>query len=118
MNVVLSSELVIGNFLIEAVSHEYQEVHFSKILEFEDTLNKKLQEEKRNCYADVLFKDVAETIGIFGRYFNEKNGVIHIKVDGHERESLLNRLIIFFRRGLPSWLTDMLSVVWETVFAV
>jgi len=115
MNVVLSSELVIGNLLIEAVTQECKEVEFSQIMKFEEVLNKTLQESDRNCYADVFYEDVVETIGIFGKYFIESDTAIHIEVKEEERDSFLDKLKAFFRKGLSEWLTNVFRIVWTAI---
>ena len=120
MSVALSSELVVGNLLIEAVREGRKEVSFFEILKYEDELNKRLIEGNKNCYSDVLVEDVADTVGVSCRYFHERNGSIRIEVEDlaeEEKDSLITRLITFFRNGISEWLTTIIKAAWEAVFA-
>lgn len=115
MGRVISSELIVGNILIEAVQNDINQLLFSQVFHFERELNLKFQQ--YNCISDVLSDDVYQTISTFSNYFFIDEDNIIINISQNDKEGVLQRLINFFRIGIPTWIKDTFSDVATIVFA-
>lgn len=101
MSVSISSDIVIGNFLIEMVKRDIYQFEIQKLYDFDNQLSARLK--KHNYYTKFIPLSVFEFIHdypFFVKSFENNMFVIASKVECDDRfKCLLER---YFRLGVPS----------------
>lgn len=107
----ISSDIVLGNFFIEAFEKEIDAVDLNLIIKFEELLNNKLDEDGLNCYAYILVDEIYNLVNTYSSFLEINQGVITLNIARTERETIIDKLIYFFREGLPSFVKNIFSTI-------
>lgn len=97
---IISSESVIGNFIIEAVAKEDFQIKISKLFEFETALSQMLT--KLDYYTNLntlKIVEFAESYPFFVKSIDE--GYLNIVNETKDNKVLTNKLERYFRLGMP-----------------
>ncbi len=113
----ISAEYIIGNVLIEALERKKSFVDFDVIIKVDDFLYKELLE-KYDTFSKVDFEDIYSTVDNYPYFFKAKGNRLELAVsqDEGELEGLKERLLRYFRIGLPKCVVEAIHKSSEMVF--
>lgn len=114
---IISSDAVIGNFILESVERDNFDVSIEKMFNYDEKLSKELKTHNyftRFNYDEIL--DFSENYPFFVKSV-ESN---HIKIfdEMNNKTTLINQLIRYFRIGMPKLVVDEIVSVSNSIFAL
>lgn len=105
---MISSETVIGNFIIEAVEKEDFKIEISKLFEFDTKLSQILT--KLDYYTNLntlKIVEFAENYPFFVKSVDD--GYLNIVNEAKDNKVLTNKLERYFRFGMPKSVIDQMQ---------
>lgn len=105
---IISSETVIGNFIIEAVEKEDFKIEISKLFEFDTKLSQILT--KLDYYTNLntlKIVEFAENYPFFVKSVDD--GYLNIVNEAKDNKVLTNKLERYFRFGMPKSVIDQMQ---------
>lgn len=114
---IISSDAVIGNFILASVEKNSFDVSFEKIIDYDEKLSENLKAHHyftRFDYEKIL--DFTENYP----FFVEASEPGHIKIfpASNGKKNLVNQLMRYFRIGMPKLVIDEMKSVSDSIFAM
>lgn len=110
---IISSDIVIGNFIIEAVEKDNFEIELNKIYDFDTKLSEKLM--KHNYYTrfdSINVIEFQENYPFFIKSINERFVCVD---DSKKKDEFMNMLIRYFRIGIPKIVAQEIKTISQTI---
>lgn len=110
----ISSDIVIGNFVIEAIAKDDFCIEIEKLYSFDKRLSESLQE--YNYYTrfdDMRLLDFSVNYPFFIKSIDQK--YINILNEAENKEDFIKLLIRYFRLGMPKIVIDEIKLISQRI---
>ncbi len=110
---IISSDIVIGNFVIEAVEKDDFEIELKKIYDFDTKLSKELiKHDYYTKFDPINVIEFQENYPFFIKSINESLVCVD---DSNKKDYLMNMLIRYFRIGIPKIVAQEMKTISQTI---
>ncbi len=110
----ISSDSIIGNFVIESLEKDDFSIELEKLYKFDDQLSRKLVE--HNYYTNfdlVKVNDFKENYPFFIESLDSE--CLHIVNDINNRDKFQSLLIRYFRMGMPKFVINEMKIISQMI---
>lgn len=110
----ISSDSIIGNFLIEAIEKDDFQIELKKLYDFDQQLSKKL--EKHNYYTNFDLLRVSDFHENYPFIIESlDNEYFHIYKDVSNKDDFRSMLVRYFRLGMPKIVISEMKSISQTI---
>lgn len=113
----ISSDVIIGNLLIEAIERDVEQISFNQLLNFDNQISIAINAiDYSTKFSINNIHEFENNYPFFVSISNENNLRIVKNKNRMEKDVIKNRLIRYFRIGLPNSVVSQVDIVSTLIF--
>jgi hypothetical protein len=114
MRKAISSDVVIGNFLIETLERDREHIEFKNLFDFDKKISKTIR--GKNYSTKFSVNSIFEFQDNYPFFVSLSDDNCLTIVKNGEKNITINRLIRHFRIGLPTFIVEKVSLTYKNLF--